>query len=98
MPSIDLRLDQDGCWPDIGVKQQAGLLRISEAPIGMALLTEGTRQGRPSVSLRIDLPGGELVLVQTSFRALFVAIRAMEARVKAKGQLHGEGDRHLIDG
>jgi hypothetical protein len=98
MPTIDLRLDQDGCWPDIGAKRQAGLLRISEAPIGIALLTEGMQSGRPSVSFRIDLPDGQLVLVQTSFRALYVALQAMEAKIKTKASPYHEGDRHLIDG
>lgn len=80
MPSIDLRLDQDGCWPDVGVKQQAGLLKTSETPIGMALLLAGMKDGRPSVSLRIDLPDGQLVLAQTSLRLLSSAVRAMEVK------------------
>jgi len=84
MPSIDLRLDVDGCWADIGLKRQAGLLRISETAIGLALLCDGMTSGRASVSLRVDLPDGQCALAQTSLRALAAAVRAMEVRARLR--------------
>lgn len=95
MPFIDLRLDQDGCWPDIGEKKKAGLLKVSLAPLGMALLTEGMKSGRPSVLLRIDLPDGQLVYVQTSLRLLAAAVRTMEVRAK-KGRLNEPGEEDQV--
>jgi hypothetical protein len=100
VPSIDLRLDQDGCWPDIGEKSKANLLRTSEAPLGMALLTDGMRSGRPSVSLRIDLPDGQLVFIQTSLRLLAAAVRTMEVRARrgrSKNPEPGEDDQVLLE-
>jgi hypothetical protein len=96
MPTIDLRLDKDGCWPDIGAKHQAGLLRTSEDPIGMALLSDGTELGRPSVSIRIDLPDGQLVMVQTSLKVLALAVRAMETRLKVKTWGDMEGNQVIL--
>lgn len=79
MPTIDLILDGDGCWPDLPQRDVIHLGN-SAPPIGVALLSKGMSSGRPSVSLRIDLPDGKLVIAETSARLFCTAARVIMAR------------------
>jgi hypothetical protein len=76
MPRIDLDLDGDDAWSDLDpttVIDAGSTLRI-------AALGDGMASGRASIAIRIDLPGGQTVIAQTSVRALAVAVRAILAR------------------
>jgi ABC-type uncharacterized transport system permease subunit len=53
------------------------------APIEVALLRGGMQSGAPSVTLRLDLPDGRVVLTETSL-ALF-ALAAETLRQAAQG-------------
>jgi hypothetical protein len=79
MPSLDVILDGDGCWPDARGER---LLDLTNAgPIGMALLPGGMMSGKPSVTIRIDMPDGKILLTQTSLALLETAVRAFQARL-----------------
>ena len=80
--AIDLKLDGDGAWPDLGAKRQAGeLVHLGEgSTIGVIVLEGGMSSGRASVAFRIDLPDGRVVVAETSWRLLAMACRAIAAR------------------
>lgn len=80
MPSITMHLDGDACWPDMLDGREVIHLGNDAPPIGMALLKGGMISGKPSVTIRIDLPDGKTVLAETSLILLESAVRAMRAR------------------
>lgn len=82
MIAIDVHLDGDRCW-DLKYKDIIHLGNDGP-PIGMAVLTHGMAGGRASVTIRLDLPDGRVVLAETSLQLLGTAVDAMRAR-------HGEG-------
>ena len=65
--TINLNLDGDGVWPDLADKQL-----VEAAAIHVAALSGGMASGKPSVTIRMDLPDGSVVIGQTSL-ALFLA-------------------------
>lgn len=77
--TIDLKMDGDGAWPDLAARR-ADVIHLAETTIGLASLAGGMASGRPSVALRIDLPDGRPVVVETSWRALATAVQALAAR------------------
>jgi hypothetical protein len=77
MTTIDLNLDGDNAWPDLALRDD--LIHITGS-IGMTALDGGMSSGRASVAMRIDLPDGRPVVVETSLRVLVAACRAMLAR------------------
>jgi hypothetical protein len=79
VPTIDLRLDGEGAWPDLAtLKRRGKLLEPSEdAPIGLAALSSGMASGRASVAFRIDLPDGRTVFTQSSLRVVWNAVKAL---------------------
>ena len=82
MPTIDLRLDGEGAWPDLNtLKRRGKLLEPNEsAPIGLAGLGGGMTSGRASVAFRIDLPDGRVVFTQSSLRLVWNAVKALADR------------------
>ena len=86
MIALDLRLDGDRCWPDLDDRR---IIHLGNGapPIGLAVLTNGTQEGRESVTIRIDLPDGRVVLAETSLRLLCMAVDAMRARYGDQGGL-----------
>jgi hypothetical protein len=81
MNSISLFLDGDGAWPDMKSKIEEGkLINLTGGTIGLALLVNGTVGGNPSVSIRLDLPDGQVVFTQTTLALLSNAVRAMNIR------------------
>jgi hypothetical protein len=85
MHALRVILDADGCWPDLPEKDEAGLLINAmsgedEAQIALALLPHGTQEGRPSVTIRLDLPDGRTILAQTTLRLFTSAARAFAAK------------------
>lgn len=51
--------------------------RRSAVVVGIGLMPEGTSDGRPSAMLTIRLPDGRLVVAETTWRLLHVAVRAL---------------------
>lgn len=84
MPSINLTLEGDGCWPDLPEKMQQGqvidLMGNNVPPIQVAALPGGMVSGKTSVTFRFDLPDGRILLAETSLTLLATTIRAIEAR------------------
>lgn len=69
MPSMNVRLDGDGCWPELPEKHKRGMLidlMDDGTPIQFALLKKAMKSGKSSVTMRVDLPDGRTVLTQTS--------------------------------
>lgn len=78
MPTVDLRFlgDGDGLWPDLAGRT----VHHVQGMIGVAGLERGMQSGKPSVSLRIDLPDGSVVLAETSLVIFLSAADALRAR------------------
>jgi hypothetical protein len=72
--SLDVRPDAErDPWPDIADDTPEGRL----ARIG--LLRSGTASGRATVSMLVELEDGSRVFVQTTWRLLYTAVRALHA-------------------
>jgi hypothetical protein len=82
MPVIKMLMDGDGCWPDLKVGTDAVINAMGPGakPIQMALLDAGIQSGKPSVTIRIDLPDGRTVLTETSLRLFVSAAKAFASR------------------
>jgi len=83
MPTIKMFMDGDNSWPDLKDKlgtDQLIHLGNDAKPIQMALLDQGMQSGRPSVSIRFDLPDGKTVVAETSLRLLVSTARAFASR------------------
>jgi hypothetical protein len=89
VPSIDLHLSGDRCWPDLpglfASGQVVDLMGPSAPPLGMALLPGGMQSGKSSVTFRIELPDGRTLLTETSLALLESAVRAMRIRSGEEG-------------
>lgn len=89
MPMIELKLDGDGAWPDLATVPPDRLINLMtgatgrDTRIGLACLPSGTVGGRPTVTIRIDLPDGRVLLTETTLRVLGAAVDAMRARYGA---------------
>lgn len=64
----------DGAWPDL-----AGKTVVKSDDIEMAALARGMTSGRPSVTIRVNLPDGTVVIAQTSLQLLMTAVDAFRA-------------------
>lgn len=79
MPSLDIKLDGDNCWPEL--RELVGTDRLIDVELkAVALLPGGMASGKASVTLRIDLPDGRVVLAQTSADLFCAAARAFVGR------------------
>lgn len=68
MAVLNVNARGDGAWPDLQAKMQAGqvIWLRDETPISLTALAAGTEGGKPSVALRLDLPDGRTVVVETT--------------------------------
>lgn len=84
MPTLTITLDGDDCWPDLQDKKIGediiNLMHSAAPPIKLAVLDKGMGSGRPSVTIRLDLPDGRVVLTETSARLFCGAARAIMGR------------------
>jgi hypothetical protein len=83
MPSMQIILEGDGIWRDLPALDRAGNLiaAMGEAAAWqLAALAGGMESGAPSVSLRLDLPDGRVVVTETSLALLLTAADAFKAR------------------
>lgn len=76
MPSIVLRLDGDGSWPDLKNKT----VHHVQTDIAIVALPHGMRSGKPSVAIRVDLPNGEVVVAETSLALFLTAADGLKAK------------------
>lgn len=87
MPILTIHTQGDGAWPDLeSLARQGKLLEAmgTDAPaIEVALLRGGMQSGAASVTFRINLPDGRVVLTETSL-ALF-GMAADSLRAAAQG-------------
>ena len=78
---IHVKLDGDSVWPDLADKLDSVIHLSNDAPpLQIATLPDGMTSGKPSMALRIDLPDGRTVVIETSVRLFLVAAHAIEAR------------------
>jgi hypothetical protein len=80
---LNIIADGDGCWPDLNQKRAEGklidLMGNDTGPIlSLAKLDKGTVGGRSTVTLRIDLPDGKVVLTEVTVRLLKAAVEIFE--------------------
>lgn len=75
MPLIIIDGKGDGCWSDLAEFASTGrlvdMMGPDAPPIRLAVLSGGMESGQASVSIRLELPDGRVVLTETSL-ALFV--------------------------
>jgi hypothetical protein len=76
--STDLRVILNGktAWPDLGAKK---VVRVTRG-VQLAGLPERRANEGPAVAMRIELPDGQIVLMETSLRLLYTAVQALVAR------------------
>lgn len=78
MPTMKIETRGDGCWPDLAEKEV-----IMVEDFSAATLPHGMSNGSASVSFRIDLPDGRVVLAQTSAALLLILAEVVRATEKA---------------
>ncbi len=79
MPAISVILQGDGAWPDV-IGKEVIHLGNNAPPIQVAALPGGMQSGLPSVTIRIDLPDGKVVLAETSLKLFLFAADALRAK------------------
>jgi hypothetical protein len=87
--SLRVIMEGDGIWPDLPELAEAGMLingMASGQPpdITFAALPEGTVEGRPSITIRLDFPDGRVVLAETTMRLFLAVARSFGARFPAE--------------
>jgi hypothetical protein len=81
MPILKLNLKGDSIWPELVGKEDSIIHLANDAPaIQIATLDGGMASGKPSVTIRVDLPDGKHVLAETSARVFCTAARAIMAK------------------
>lgn len=88
MPELKVILNGDGCWPDLAERRVVHLGN-GAPPIQVAGLEGGMTSGAASVSIRVDLPDGTVVVAETSLRLFLAAAAALSARFGTRdGSVH----------
>lgn len=73
MPALTIITNGDRCWPEL---KETGF--IVGRWTAIARLPNGTALGKPTVTVRIELPDGQTVLAETTLALLSNAVRAFE--------------------
>ena len=86
MLTITLYLDGDGCWPDLPEKKIIHLGKGgNDAPaIEIALLDNSTPSDKDRVTLRLNLPENQVVLVETSLDLFIAAAKKLDSVRQAR--------------
>lgn len=79
MIGMTIKLDGDNAWPDLKGKEIIHLANDAP-PVEVAVLDGGLASGRPSVAIRINLPDGTPVIVETSARLFVSAARMISTK------------------
>lgn len=80
MPSMTIKLDGDGAWPEIAEARRTGKLIEVKEEIEISALPLGMVGGRTSIAFKIPLPDGRIVFAETSLRLLLLAADAFRAK------------------
>lgn len=80
MISLTVNLKGFGAWPDITDKERLLLPGPDAPPMQVAVLPNGTAEGRPSVAIRVDLPDGKIMIAETSARLFCTAAKMIMAK------------------
>lgn len=82
MPRINVNLEGDGAWSDMGQLIDEGRLIIipDESAIDISVLEDGTVSGEPSVAFRFHLPDGRVAFAQTTMRLFLMSARLIQAK------------------
>lgn len=75
MIKLDIHLDGDNCWPDL---REKGCVEGTLESV--AALPRGTLSGLPTVTLRVRLPDGQVVLAETTLNLFLSAAAAFKGR------------------
>lgn len=78
MPTLRIILDGDGCWPDAD-PAQPHVHFDQQTALAVARLPGGMSSGNGSVSIRLDMPDGSIIIAQTSERLFLAAADAFRA-------------------
>jgi len=78
MITMEIILDGEGCWQDLPEKKVIHLDALNK-PIQVAALPQGLMSGKPSVSIRLDLPDGSVVIAETSLSLFLTAAETFMA-------------------
>ena len=80
MIPLKINLEGDGCWPDLQAKPfSSGVIQE------VAYLVGGMISGNPSVSLRIQLDDGSIVVAETSAKLFVMAGAAIRGKCLLDG-------------
>lgn len=82
---LPIHLDGDGCWPDVTkLREEGRLIDLMGSDTGpvleLAALPAGTVSGKASVTVRVNLPDGRVVLTEVTLRLLKLAVDAIATR------------------
>jgi len=81
MNMIKVNLEGDGCWKDLESKiKTKDVVWMKDGIIQIAALSKGMRSGKPSLSIRFDLPGGKIVVAETSMQLFLSAAELLRQR------------------
>lgn len=72
MIGLNIQTQGEACWPDLQARADQLTWLSSGAELSIARLPAGMASGRSSVAIRVDLPDGRVIVVETSM-ALFLA-------------------------
>lgn len=81
MTVVKLIIDGEGCWPD-AIPDNPKMIDATGpdgSKITFAGLPRGTRGGKPTVTIRIDLPDGRFILTETTLQLLKSTTNALVA-------------------
>lgn len=81
MNMIKVNLEGDGCWKDLKSKiNTEDVVWMRDGVIQIAALSKGMRSGKPSLSIRFDLPDGKIVISETSMQLFLNAAELLRQR------------------
>lgn len=92
MTSIDIQLDGDGCWRDLGdflVGELTGVALLPDASVVDTFTGEQKRV--PAMTLRVRLPDGRAVLALVKVEMMGTIVRALGARLDYLAELKARG-------
>lgn len=99
MASIDIKLDGDGCWPDLTEKHKAGKVIWDAQVSAVSLLPDGDvmdgftgeTKRMPIVTIRFELPDGTSALAQMKLDMMEMIVRALKGRMQYIAELRASG-------
>jgi len=95
MTSIDIQLDGDGCWKDLGDFLVGQFTGVALLPDASAVDTfTGKEKAVPAMTLRVKLPDGKVVLALVKLEIMASIVRGFQGRLEylAEQAAAGKGD------